>query len=71
MHEYPEHRIHAKARKGWTHHGLRHWAVSSRLKAGVPLPLIAKEMGHKDSAFTLERYGHVVDEGVGELGFEY
>lgn len=71
MHEYPEHRIHAKARKGWTHHGLRHWAVSSRLKAGVPLPLIAKEMGHKDSAFTLERYGHVVDERVGELGFEY
>ncbi len=71
MNEYPEHRIHARARKGWTHHGLRHWAVSSRLKAGVPLPLIAKEMGHKDSAFTLERYGHVVDEGVGELGFEY
>ncbi|MDQ0726049.1 integrase [Microbacterium sp. W4I20] len=69
--EHPEHRTNAKGRKGWTHHGLRHWAVSSRIQAGVPLPLIAREMGHHDSSFTLERYGHVMDQGVGPGGFEY
>lgn len=69
--EWPEHRTNAATRKGWTHHGLRHWAVSSRIQAGVPLPLIAKEMGHSDSAFTLERYGHVLDQGVSSKGFEY
>lgn len=68
---YPRHRTNLSGRKGWTHHGLRHWAVSTRLKAGVPLPVIAKEMGHKDGAFTLERYGHVLDEGIGPRGFEY
>lgn len=71
MDEWPEHRMHSKQRRGWTHHSLRHWAVSSRIREGVPLPLIAQEMGHKDSAFTLQRYGHVVDEGVGPQGFEY
>lgn len=69
--ESPEHRTNAEGRKGWTHHGFRHWAVSSRIQAGVPLPLIAKEMGHSDSAFTLERYGHVLDQGVADEGFEY
>lgn len=68
---YPEHRTNSTSRKGWTHHGLRHYAVSSRILAGVPLPLIAEEMGHSDSAFTLARYGHVVDQGVGLGGFEY
>ncbi|ROP74406.1 tyrosine-type recombinase/integrase [Curtobacterium sp. PhB115] len=68
---YPRHRTNRDGRKGWTHHGLRHWAVSTRLRAGVPVPLIAKEMGHKNSSFTQDRYGHVVDEGVGPRGFEY
>ncbi|PPF82971.1 hypothetical protein C5B96_08520 [Subtercola sp. Z020] len=67
----PRHRTNAKGRRGWTHHGLRHWAVSTRLKAGVPQPLIAKEMGHKNASFTMERYGHVLDEGIGPKGFEY
>lgn len=69
--EWPEHRTNTETRKGWTHHGLRHWAVSTRIQAGVPLPIIAREMGHKDSAFTLERYGHVLDQGVSDEGFEY
>lgn len=68
---YPRHRTNRAGRKGWTHHGLRHWAVSTRLRAGVPLPVIAQEMGHKDGAFTLERYGHVLDQGIGPRGFEY
>jgi hypothetical protein len=61
MDEWPEHRTNIKGRKGWTHHGFRHWAVSSRIQAGVPLPIIAREMGHNDPSFTLERYGHVFD----------
>jgi hypothetical protein len=69
--EWPEHRTNAANRRGWTHHGLRHWAVSTRIQAGVPLPLIAREMGHHDSSFTLERYGHVMDGGVGPRGFEF
>ena len=69
--EYPEHRTNSTQRQGWTHHGLRHYAVSSRIKAGVPLPLTADEMGHHDSSFTLERYGHLVDDGVGAGGFEF
>lgn len=68
---FPEHRTNAADRKGWTHHGLRHWAVSSRIHAGVPFPLIAEEMGHADSAFTLSRYGHVLHESIGAEGFEY
>ena len=69
--EWPEHRTNSAQRSGWTHHGLRHWAVSSRLQAGVPLPVIAREMGHSDSSFTLERYGHVLDGGTSPAGFEY
>lgn len=68
---YPEHRTNARDRKGWTHHGLRHCAVSSRIHAGVPFPLIADEMGHADSAFTLARYGHVLHESIGVEGFEF
>jgi hypothetical protein len=69
--EWPKHRTNVTTRNGWTHHGLRHWAVSSRLQAGVALPVIAREMGHSDSSFTLERYGHVLDLGIGPRGFEY
>jgi integrase len=68
--EWPEHRTNSSQRNGWTHHGLRHWAMSSRLQAGVPLPVIATEMGHSDANFTLERYGHVLDGGTSPAGFE-
>ncbi|MGL3198363.1 MULTISPECIES: hypothetical protein [Curtobacterium] len=70
--ESPKHRTNRQGRTGWTHHGLRHWAVSTRIRAGVPYPVIAMEMGHKDSAFTLARYGHVIDpEGISDQPFEY
>lgn len=69
--EWPAHRRTRKTRRGWTHHGLRHFAASSRIAAGAPLTLVAKELGHKNAAFTLQRYGHVMGEGVNENGFEY
>jgi hypothetical protein len=68
---WPEHRTNSPTRRGWTHHGLRHWAVSTRIQAGIPLPLIAREMGHHDASFTLERYGHAMDQGVPRGGFEF
>lgn len=45
--------------------------VSLRLQAGVPIPVIAREMGHSDSSFALERYGHVLDGGTSPAGLEY
>lgn len=69
---YPLHRVNNATRKGWTHHGLRHYAVASRIKLGVPLPTIARQMGHKNPAFTLQRYGNFLDnEDNKTLGFEY
>lgn len=69
--EWPAHRVNATKRRGWTHHGLRHYAASSRMIAGVPIPIIARELGHKDGAFTLQRYGHFMPESIPQQGFEY
>lgn len=69
--EYLEHRTIWPQRQSWTHHDLRHHALSSRIKAGVPLPLIADEMSHQDSSFTLKRPCHPVDNGVGAGGFGF
>lgn len=69
--EWPESRVHRKTRRGWTHHGLRHYAASTRIMAGIPLPIVAKELGHANGAFTLQRYGHFMPDGISKLGFEY
>ena len=69
--EWPESRIHSKRRKGWTSHALRHYAASSRIMSGVPLPLVARELGHASGAFTLQRYGHFLPDTIGDRGFEY
>lgn len=68
---WPAHRANATRRRGWTHHGLRHYACSSRIIAGVPIPIVSKELGHKDSAFTLQRYGHFMPDAIPSEGFEY
>ncbi|MDR8019419.1 phage integrase central domain-containing protein [Nesterenkonia aerolata] len=69
--EWPEHRRNSTKRQGWTHHGLRHFAVSSRIQSGTPLPIIANQMGHKDAGFTLERYGHMMTYDLDKAGYEY
>lgn len=69
--EWPINRVNSKTRKGWTHHSLRHYAASSRIQAGVPLPIVARELGHKDAAFTLQRYGHMMADAIPETGFDY
>lgn len=58
-------------RRGWTFHHLRHFAISTRLQAGQPLPEIAEQMGHKHGGFTLERYGHMVAQRAGAMGFQF
>ena len=69
--EWPINRVNAKTRKGWTHHSLRHSAASSRIQAGVQLPIVERELGHKDAAFTLQRYGHMMADAIPETGFDH
>lgn len=68
---WPEHRANSTTRKGWTHHGLRHYAASWRIQSGVPLTTIAAELGHKDAKFTLSRYGHMMPNLIDDRGFEF
>lgn len=70
--EYPQHRINSQhKRKGWTYHGLRHFAATSRIQAGVPIPEVSAELGHKNASFTLDRYAHMSKEAIPPTGFEY
>lgn len=39
-------------------YGLRHWSASSLLRAGVPVPDVARRLGHASAKMTLEVYGH-------------
>lgn len=42
-----------------TPHGLRHGAATLMLTAGIPMPVIAKQLGHKSERMTA-RYAHVI-----------
>lgn len=41
-------------------YGLRHWHASSLLRAGVPVPEVARRLGHASPVMTLNVYGHHV-----------
>ena len=43
-------------------HDLRHTAATLAIRAGTPIHVVAKMLGHKDPAMTLRRYSHVLDE---------
>lgn len=43
-------------------HDLRHTFAVNSLKAGDDIKTLQENMGHYSAAFTLDRYGHVVDE---------
>lgn len=73
MGSYPTHRVNALTRRGWTFHGLRHYAITSWLNspANIPLTVIAEQAGHEDISFTLRRYAHAVgDRKTPAAGFE-
>lgn len=62
MNSYPVNRAAAQGRNGWTHHSLRHYAITSWLEsaAQIPLNVIAEQAGHQDISFTLKRYAHII-----------
>lgn len=43
-------------------HDLRHTFAVNSIKAGDDVKTIQENMGHYSAAFTLDKYGHVVDE---------
>lgn len=45
-----------------TMYSLRHFFVTFSLIAGVDAKTVSREAGHKNVSFTLDRYGHVLDE---------
>ena len=47
-----------------TPYALRHTCCTLMILAGVPLPIVAKMMGHKDLRMVTQVYGHVVKNAV-------
>jgi integrase len=45
-----------------TFHGLRHSNVTHQLQLGVPIKVVSERAGHSSASFTLDRYGHVLQE---------
>jgi integrase len=43
-------------------HDLRYTAATLAIRAGTPISVVSKMLGHKDPAMTLRRYSHVLDE---------
>lgn len=43
-------------------HDLRHGFVTLQLQIGVPAKVVSERAGHSSSAFTMDRYGHVLTE---------
>lgn len=46
-----------------THHTLRHYFTTRALESGVPVPAVARWLGHRDSgALLLKTYSHLLDQ---------
>lgn len=43
-------------------HDLRHTAATEALRAGMPVPVVARWLGHADAAITLRTYSHLLPE---------
>jgi integrase len=55
---------------GWvTFHTLRHSCASLLFEAGRNVRQVADWLGHADPSFTLRRYVHLMDEGIGDAEF--
>lgn len=52
-----------------TFHSFRHTCASLLFEAGRDVKQVAAWLGHSDPAFTLRRYIHLMDEGVGDAAF--
>ncbi len=47
-------------------HALRHTAASHNVMNGVPLPVVAQNLGHADSSMTEKHYAHLAPNYVAE-----
>jgi integrase len=45
-------------------HQLRHTWASLSIKGGVPLPIVAKNLGHADTRMVEKHYGHLDEDHV-------
>ena len=52
---------------GWSVYSLRHYAITSWLRAGVPVHVVQRMAGHKNLA-TTQRYVHHLKEDLEEAG---
>ena len=61
---------HLKLSRGLKVHAARHhWAVM-RLRAGVPLEVVRRQLGHSTPMLTLQTYGAFVPRGVDRAHWE-
>ncbi|GEE03815.1 hypothetical protein nbrc107696_42610 [Gordonia spumicola] len=60
----------ARSRQGWTHHALRHFAISQWIAHDLDIPFVTQQAGHSDETFTLSRYASAVDTAYVQTGFE-
>lgn len=77
LHSWPGHKGNAQRhntekepRRGFTHHALRHWAISQWLGRGTSVSMVTRQAGHADEAFTLSRYSWALAEHLPARGFE-
>ena len=49
-----------------TMHSLRHLSISMLIRHGVNAEIVAKRVGHRDGAYTYQKYTHVFDESMKE-----
>lgn len=55
---------------GWvTFHSFRHTCASLLFAEGRNVKQVQKWLGHADPSFTLRRYVHLMDEGIGDAEF--
>ena len=67
-HEYPMQRANAAARLSSpiTFHGLRHTWASLAVMNGVPLQIVAQNLGHVDTIMTTRHYAHLAPSYVAD-----
>jgi integrase len=52
----------AEIKPGITFHGLRHTYASLAIMGGMPLLVVAKNLGHRDTRMVEQHYGHLADD---------
>ena len=56
----------AKLRKRYSFHSLRHYAASAFIAQKVDLKRLSGWLGHSTVTLTIDRYGHLLQDTVGD-----